>query len=188
MDPFTHTQEIEVCGRRLRFRPVRPGDEEALLAFIRERLSRRSQYLFRPHNPDDPEGCRREFAGRIARHGERHDLTLVVEQDGAVVGYCFLWGLDQGREGIPTLGIGLADALHGLGVGGAMMDDLIARARALGLRAIELTHESTNHRAARLYRSRGFVYTGEERPCGPDSARVERVMRLDLTAGQRTSR
>jgi ribosomal protein S18 acetylase RimI-like enzyme len=62
-------------------------------------------------------------------------------------------------------------------MGGAMMDHLLAAARALRLDAVRLTHESTNERAGRLYLSRGFAYTGEEERSGPDGARFERVMR-----------
>jgi RimJ/RimL family protein N-acetyltransferase len=180
MNPFDDTIELEVAGGRLLFRPVRPGDEAQLLAFFRDRLSPRSQYLFCPHDPSQPEQCLAQFTERIRRHAERKDLTLVAEQEGAIVGYFFLWWLDRTDGKPPTLGIGLADALHGQSVGAAMMDCLIARARALGLPAIKLTHESTNERAGRLYQSRGFVYTGEEHRSGPNDARIERAMRLDL--------
>jgi RimJ/RimL family protein N-acetyltransferase len=185
MDPFDDTMELEVASGRLLFRPVRAGDEAGLLAFFRDGLTPRSQYLFCPHEPSQPERCLAEFADRIRRHAARLDLTLVVEQAGAIVGYFFLWWLDRTDSKPPTLGIGLADALHGQGVGAAMMDCLIARARALGLPAIKLTHESTNERAGRLYQSRGFVYTGEEHRSG---ARIERAMRLDFRHAPRSCR
>jgi RimJ/RimL family protein N-acetyltransferase len=180
MNPFDDILELPAGDERLLVRPVRPGDEAELLAFFRERLSPRSQYFFCPHDPSRPEECLDQFGERIRRHAERRDLTLVVERDGAIVGYFFLWGLDRTDGRPPTLGIGLADALHGCGVGPAMMDHLIARARALGLPAIELTHESTNERAARLYLSRGFVYTGRDHRWDPESPRIEREMLLTL--------
>jgi RimJ/RimL family protein N-acetyltransferase len=179
MKPFDDTIQLELAGGLL-VRPVRPGDEAELLAFFRDRLSPRSQYLFCPHDPSQPERCLAQFAERIRRHAERLDLTLVVEHEGVIVGYFFLWRLDRTDGKPPTLGIGLADAFQGQGIGAAMMDCLIARARALGLAAIKLTHESTNERAGRLYQSRGFVYTGEEQRSGPDGARIERAMRLDF--------
>jgi RimJ/RimL family protein N-acetyltransferase len=180
MNPFDDTMELEAPCGRLQFRPVRAGDEEGLLAFFRDGLSPRSQYLFCPHDPLEPERCLVEFGERIRRHAEHRDLTLVVEREGVIAGYFFLWRLDRSDGKPPTLGIGLADALHGQGIGAAMMDCLIDRARALGLPAIKLTHESTNERASRLYQSRCFVYTGEEQHSGPDGARIERAMRLDL--------
>jgi RimJ/RimL family protein N-acetyltransferase len=179
MDPFEQTVERRVADRLLLFRPVRPGDEANLLAFFRDRLSPRSQHFFCPHDPSRPEPCLAQFAERVRRHAERRDLTLVVEQEGEIVGYFFLWWLDRTDGRPPTLGIGLADRLHGCGVGARMMDHLIACARALGLPAIKLTHEAANERAARLYRSRGFVYTGAENP-RPDGTGVEREMWLTL--------
>src|SRR5712692_7966580 len=115
-DPFNQTRTLETPSGRLLLRPIRPGDEAGLLAFFRDRLSPRSQYLFCPHDPSQPERCLGQFADRVRRHAERRDLTLVVEQDGAVVGYFFLWGLDR-PDRLPTLGIGLADALHGQRIG-----------------------------------------------------------------------
>lgn len=179
MDPFEQTVARRLADTSLLFRPVRPGDEADLLLFFRDRLSPRSHYFFCPHDPSQPEECLAEFAERIRRHAERRDLTLVVEQEGEIVGYFFLWWLDRTDGRPPTLGIGLADRLHGRGIGPQMMDDLIARARALGLPAIKLTHERANERAARLYRSRGFVYTGAEQP-RPDGTGVEREMLLTL--------
>ena len=181
MDPFNQTRTVGTAMGPLLFRPVRPGDEAELLCFFCERLSPRSRYLFCPHDPSDPVRCREQFAERIRRHRDREDLTLVVERDGAIVGYFFLWHLFRSDGLPPVLGIGLADELHGERIGGAMMDYLLECARALGIPAVELTHESTNERAARLYASRGFVYTGAEQRQGPDSARIERVMRW--TAG-----
>jgi RimJ/RimL family protein N-acetyltransferase len=180
MAPFAAILPLKIAGESLLFRPVRLGDEAELLAFFRDRLSERSQYFFCCHDPSQPEECLAEFGERIRRHGERRDLTLVVEQEGAIVGYFFLWGLDRTDGRPPTLGIGLADRLHGSGVGPAMLDHLIERGRALGLTAIELTHESTNTRAARLYLSRGFTYTGRDHQWDPESPRIEREMRLSL--------
>jgi RimJ/RimL family protein N-acetyltransferase len=162
------------------FRPIQPGDEPELLAFFRDRLSPRSQYLFCPHDPSQPDRCLTQFDERIRRHAARQDLAFVAEQHRKIVGYFYVAGLDRSDVRLPTLGIGLADTLQGQGIGGAMLDHLLSCARVLGLAAVELTHESTNERAARLYLSRGFAYTGEEERSGPDGGRVERVMRWRL--------
>ena len=176
-NPFSRTRTLETAAGPLLFRPIRPGDEPELLAFFRDRLSPRSQYLFCPHDPSQPDRCLEQFGERIRRHGARQDMAFVLDHRGAIVGYFYLAGLDRADGRPPTLGIGLADTLHGQGLGGAMMDHLLEAARALGLSAVELTHESTNERAARLYLSRGFAYTGADERSGPDGARVERVMR-----------
>jgi RimJ/RimL family protein N-acetyltransferase len=175
-DPFRSCRTVQAAAGPVLFRPIGPGDEPELLAFFRDRLSPRSQYLFCPHDPSQPERCLQQFADRIWRHGERHDIAFVIEKQGSIRGYFYLAGIDSPEGEPPTLGIGLADELHGHHLGGAMMDHLLECAQALGVRRVELTHESTNDRAGRLYLSRGFVYTGEEERSGPGEARVERVM------------
>jgi RimJ/RimL family protein N-acetyltransferase len=175
--PFEATRRIEITTGPILLRPIRLRDEAELLAFFRDRLSPRSQYLFCPHDPSQPQRCLEQFGERIRRHAERRDIAFVVEREGALLGYFYLAGIDRPPREPPTLGIGLADELQGHGLGGAMMDHLLACARELGVRQIELTHESTNDRAGRLYLSRGFLYTGEEERSGPDGARIERVMR-----------
>jgi RimJ/RimL family protein N-acetyltransferase len=175
-DPFIRTRTLKTAAGPVLFRPIQPGDEPELLAFFRDRLSPRSQYLFCPHDPSQPDRCLYQFDERIRRHAARQDLAFVVEQDRKIVGYFYVAGLDRSDGRPPTLGIGVADALQGQGIGGAMLDHLLASAHELGLPAVELTHESTNAGAARLYLSRGFVYTGEEEVSG-DGARIERVMR-----------
>jgi RimJ/RimL family protein N-acetyltransferase len=175
-DSFSRTQTLNTAAGPVLFRPIQPGDEPELLAFFRDRLSPHSQYLFCPHDPSQPDRCLQQFDERIRRHAARQDLAFVAEQHRTIVGYFYVAGVDRSDGRPPTLGIGLADTLQGQGIGGAMMDHLLAGARALDLSAIQLTHESTNDRAGRLYQSRGFVYTGEEEVSG-DGGRVERVMR-----------
>jgi RimJ/RimL family protein N-acetyltransferase len=175
-NPFERTECLDTTAGRLLLRPIRTGDEPELLVFFRDRLSPRSQYLFCPHDPADPDRCLQQFGERIRRHASRQDLAYVVEQGGELVGYFYIAGLDRADGCPPTLGIGLADAMHGHRIGGAMIDFLLHGARALHLPAVELTHESTNERAGRLYQSRGFAYTGAEE-VSAGGARIERVMR-----------
>src|SRR5437879_6275094 len=137
-NPFSRTRTLETAAGPLLFRPIRRGDEPELLAFFRDRLSPRSQYLFCPHDPSQPDRCLSQFAERIRRQAEHRDLAFVVERDGALLGYFYLSGLDRTDGRPPTLGIGLADELHGHGLGGVMMDHLLAWARALRIPRIEL--------------------------------------------------
>lgn len=92
---------------------------------------------------------------RQSAAGDRYDLVL---SDGhEIVGWAFLQALDRPA---PSLGIGLAEAYCGQGHGRRLMEMLIAQARKLGKREIELTVVQTNERAQRLYESCGFVRTG----------------------------
>jgi ribosomal protein S18 acetylase RimI-like enzyme len=57
---------------------------------------------------------------------------------------------------VPVLAIGVEASHRGRGIGGLLMDALIERARADGVRAISLTTGLFNEAAVRLYRRRGF--------------------------------
>ena len=53
--------------------------------------------------------------------------------------------------GVPELGMGVAEAFRGRGVGGALLGALMERARAEGFGALSLSVEDGNDPAARLY-------------------------------------
>jgi len=61
----------------------------------------------------------------------------------------------------PLLGIGVADAFQGLGLGRALMHHLIERARAASAQGVDLNVFKDNWRALRLYSSLGFRLRGE---------------------------
>ena len=115
----------------------------------------------------DPPG--RVVAGSIRLDGEE------------LVGYYFLWDFDQPA---PVLGIGLADAWQGQGLGRLMLRHLIEEARRAGRDAIELTTGLGNERAFRLYRRVGFELVGEVDNVAGDGRIVrERRMFLPLKPG-----
>src|SRR5262245_47681255 len=94
-DPFGAARTVATALGPVLFRPIRSGDEPELLAFFRDRLSPRSQYLFCPHDPSQPERCVEQFTERIRRHAEHQDIAFVVETNGALLGYFYLAGIDQ---------------------------------------------------------------------------------------------
>ena len=59
--------------------------------------------------------------------------------------------------------VGIAPAHQGLGAGRALMEALIAHARATGLERVELYVRTDNPRAIALYRSLGFEHEGTRR-------------------------
>lgn len=93
-----------------------------------------------------------------------------------VVGYAFLWEFDRP---FPLLGLGVADARQGRGLGGALLDLLIDEARTAACDGLELTTVPANIRARRLYESRGFHVTGEVDNVAGDG-RVVRELRMVL--------
>jgi ribosomal protein S18 acetylase RimI-like enzyme len=64
-------------------------------------------------------------------------------------------------EDVPEASIGVAPAWRGQGIGTALLDELIVRARAHGLRGISLSVEDGN-RARVLYERAGFRVVGRE--------------------------
>jgi ribosomal protein S18 acetylase RimI-like enzyme len=144
-------------------------------------LSAPTSAVFLPHAYDD---------ATLARHVERDragkDRTYVLTFDGEVAGYFFLWEFDQR---VPLLGIGLADAWQGQGLGESMLRFLIDDARLNGRDGIELTTVLTNARALQLYHRVGFEEIGEVDNVAGDGRLVrERRMFMALRPGARPSR
>jgi len=91
------------------------------------------------------------------------DVGLVAELDGEVVANAGLHpvGVAQRRRHVMTLGIAVAKAAHGRGVGSALMQALVDYAdNWAGVLRIELTVYPDNARAIRLYEKFGFVLEG----------------------------
>jgi ribosomal protein S18 acetylase RimI-like enzyme len=153
---------------------VRPltSRETAGLARFAASLSPASRAFFLPHAYDDA-----TLARHVARNARGSDLSLVTAAGPEIVGYAFLWEFDLR---FPLLGLGVADAWQGRGLGSALLDLLIAEARAADREGIELTTVPDNIRARHLYEGRGFRVTGEVDNVAGDG-RVVRELRMSLT-------
>ena len=68
---------------------------------------------------------------------------------------------------VPEISIGVEAAWRGQGVGRALLVALVARARAEGHAALSLSVDARNAPALALYRSMGFVDTGEGKAENP---------------------
>ena len=90
--------------------------------------------------------------------------VTVVEDEGAIVGYCttvYGKGFEERPEPKPAKPAYLAQlyctqAATGRGVGAALIEDVIAEARRQGCDAIQLSVFSGNHGAQRFYARHGF--------------------------------
>jgi predicted N-acetyltransferase YhbS len=119
--------------------------------------------------------CERLRSGRLPAEG----LSLVVEEDGAIVGTVRLWPVAAGR-GRPALLLGpiaVAPARQGLGIGAKLMRAALANAAALGQRAVLLVGDAPYY--ARFGFSAGL--TADLRLPGPYER--ERFLALDLVPG-----
>jgi GNAT superfamily N-acetyltransferase len=106
------------------------------------------------------------------------DLGVVAEADRVPVGAAWLRFLDATgpgygfiADGIPEVSIGVAPPWRGRGIGGRLLDALVALARERAIEAISLSVETANP-ARRLYERHGFL------PVGEDGEAI--TMRLDL--------
>ncbi len=157
-------------GTTLEILPLTVAEIPALQRFDAG-LSPETRARFLPHAYD---------TATLARYAERHaagrDRIHVLARGGEVVGYCFLWEFDQP---VPLLGLGLADAWQGQGLGEPLLRLLVAEAAAAGREGVELTTVTTNGRALRLYQKIGFEMAGEVDNVAGDG-RVVREYRMFL--------
>ena len=148
-------------GRRATLRCPRVEDAEDMLAFMLATL-RETPYLVR--EPDEAASITiaQEEAFILRQLEDGRALMLLAEVDGALVGICHLTPASGSRRMLhrSNIAVSLCSACWGLGLGRAMMDALIGRAKEIGYEQIELEVVSTNARALRLYKRLGFE------PCG----------------------
>jgi len=147
-------------------RAVREGDEGLLVAFGREGLSAASRGKFECYAWMG-DGLAAELCAAIGASAARQDLHLVaLDGSGAVVGYVFLWAA---ADDVPELGLAVADAWHGRGLGSALLRLMAQAGAALGRRALELTTMLGNARALAVYKRCGWEHLGEiHNPLGCD--------------------
>ena len=97
------------------------------------------------------------FWTELGQTATRHYLVAV--EDGVVgyAGYC-----DYPDEGFVQT-VGVAPAAQGRGVGGLLLDALLAHAATLPAKPVSLEVRADNEVAQRLYERRGFRRTGVRR-------------------------
>jgi ribosomal protein S18 acetylase RimI-like enzyme len=114
-----------------------------------------------------------------------HDFFLGAFQDAVLVGMVGLHGRYRAKErhNASVVGMFVAPEAGGLGLGWALMRDLLERARALAaLEQLDLTVTQGNERAQALYERCGFLVYGvlphAIKVDGEDCAKVHMVLRL----------
>lgn len=141
----------------LRIRPARPSDAAALAATMSE--------------PSVVWGTLQLPFQRAERWSERLNARpparttfLVADVGGTLAGAGALTIADGARRAhTGTLGMHVATAQQGRGVGGALMEALLEDAERRGLSRVDLTVYPDNERARRLYERAGFVVEGRSR-------------------------
>jgi len=150
-----YDETIELERGRVQIRPLRRSDRARYVAAV-ESLSPRSRYL-RFGGP--VKSLSDQTVDRLMdADGERHVVLVACEDDAIVAVGRYV--VDRPRVG--ELAMGVADRWQGHGLGRALLDRLVRRARESGLVGLEATTLSENHVSRRLLSTTGFGLSGRE--------------------------
>lgn len=144
-------------GRPLIIREARVEDAEAILNVVKEVASEENLILLDKEEYDvSPE--RRHI---LSAKSSGKTLILVAEVDGKIVGVGELKiGRFKKNSHTAELGLAIIKEFRGLGVGKALMEEMLNCAKTRGVEKIWLSVFSTNNAAITLYKKFGFVIEG----------------------------
>lgn len=147
-------------GRPILLRPVQLEDAAQLMGFLRG-CYEESPYLSLEPEEFSPTLEREE--DWIRRNQGPGSLCLVAELEGKIVGNARIYARSQGSKCRHRAGLGITvrRAYWSLGLGRALMTELLSYGRDWGFEQLELEVYGQNQRAQNLYRSLGFVPYGE---------------------------
>ena len=152
----------------LAIRPIAESDWDRVFEIFRATVAEGDTYAY-------PEGLTSEEARSLWVEGAPGE-TVVAERDGVILGTA-KFGPNRPARGshVSTASFMVSADARGLGVGRAMCEFVIARARAQGYDAMQFNAVvSTNVHAIELYRKLGFITIGTV-PEAFDHARLGRV-------------
>jgi ribosomal protein S18 acetylase RimI-like enzyme len=130
-------------------------------------------FEIRPATDADRHGCAAQFARvamerdgiategpvDVAERSERWDVdsSIVAVAEGEIIGSLYL---GETTHGFGEIGMSIDNEWRGRGVGSALMEAAIARAREHGLHKLSLEVFAHNEAGLALYRKYGFVEEG----------------------------
>ena len=147
-------------GKACLIRRPEESDAETLLAYLKG-TSAETPYMVR--EPEEVQASLEEEAEFIRKNREDpRALMLSAFVDARLAGSC---SFGCGSERIRmrhrcTVGISLYREFWGMGIGTALMGEILAGAKAAGYEQAELEVVSANAAAIRLYQKLGFEITG----------------------------
>jgi len=114
-----------------------------------------------------------EQAAWFAEHGPSHPV-IVAEEGGRVVGWASLspWSDRCAYARSAEVSVYVDESARGRGVGGALLDELLARGRAAGIKQLLARIVAGNEGSLRLHERRGFRDAGLLRRVGEKFGRV----------------
>lgn len=139
-------------------RPLADGDVDAVTRLIAEFGSRRSPV------PDRMEAVQRTYAAHAREVADGRAASTVAEQEGVTVGVCTLewqrpFWTDELHAWIPDLVV--TEPVRGRGIGRGLLASALRTARDAGAAEVRLESGARRVAAHGLYRSTGFVETGQ---------------------------
>ena len=152
-------------GSRVIIRSVEPEDAPLMLQYMKIMLGE-TPFLLR--TPEEFDYTPEEEARILAKRKEDpRSMMLVAEMDGQIIASADICshGAKSRVMHRGELGISVRKDYWRQGIGSALMERLLAFAAQYGYEQIELTVESKNLRALRLYLRYGFMVYGT-RPHG----------------------
>jgi ribosomal protein S18 acetylase RimI-like enzyme len=142
---------------------VRRGGAQDM-RFLRDMLHH--AYYWKERAPDTGPG---PVALYVKAWGRPGDTAMIAIDKGFPVGAAWyrLFGRDRPGYGFvheqtPELAIAVVPNARGKGVGSALLEALLSRARAAGYPAISLSVDRANSGAIELYQRHGFEAVGED--------------------------
>jgi ribosomal protein S18 acetylase RimI-like enzyme len=151
---------------------VTPGDAKVVvrrggaqdLRFLRDMLHH--AYYWKERAPDAGPG---PVALYVKAWGRPGDTVVIAIDGGFPIGAAWyrLFGAERPGYGFvdertPELAIAVVPSARGKGVGSALLDALLARARDAGYPSISLSVDRNNAGAIELYERYGFTRVGED--------------------------
>ena len=144
-------------GRSLIIREARLEDAEALLSVVNEVASEENLILLDKGEYD----VRLERRHILSAKSTGKTLILVAEVEGKVVGVGEVKiGEFKKNSHTAELGLAVIKEFRRLGVGKALMNEMLSSAERMGVEKVWLSVFSTNDAAIALYRKFGFVLEG----------------------------
>lgn len=137
-------------GDALEIRPATASDRDAAVRLLAAQLAEHDIPIERPLLDAAVEGL-------LAR--EDRGAILLAVRDGAPIGLAVLsqtWTVEHGGTAMWLDELYVEPAHRSGGIGGRMMEAVVAEARRRGARALDLEVTADHARAANLYRRRGF--------------------------------
>jgi GNAT superfamily N-acetyltransferase len=166
-DPWDMRIRFELPGAgAFEIRNVREDDLSAFLVFS-DGLSAASKESFRPYPWDSRDQLLPALRSAIGQAVDRVDACYLMFHEALPVGEFFLWKAGGNPDSricgleVPELGLGLADAYHGRGLGGLCARLLTIVAEHLKADGIELTTAMDNEPGFHTYLSAGYEYVGD---------------------------